>query len=134
MTAREVIVDRPGAADVPRTMQRVEKALVAAGYSVSARGFAELQLVTTRGGPLRATVQFTAERVRFVFAPAAPGASVPTEVELGRLADSALGDSGVSVPGAATVPAASSGLRCGICATVIPVGAAECPTCGMPTR
>jgi hypothetical protein len=134
VSAREVVIDRAGASDVPRTMQRVEKSLLGAGYSVSARGFSELQLVTTRGGPLRATVQFTAARVRFVFAPAAPGTAMPSEAELTALVDAALGDGSAPAVVSAAAPLASGGQRCGICATVIPVGAPACPLCGMATR
>jgi hypothetical protein len=130
--APEVVIERSGVTDVPRAMQRVERAMLGAGYSVSARGFSELQLVSPRG-PVRATVQFSAERLRFVFARAAPAAVLPTEQELARLVDSVLGAETAAPSPAPTVPVASGGQRCGICATVIPVGAAACPLCGMPT-
>jgi hypothetical protein len=116
-------------------MQAAERALSGAGYSVAARGFSELQLVTTRGGPLRLTVQFGNERVRLIFAPAAPGSVLPAQPELERVADLVLAPPPAEGTGAlrATAPVATAGLRCGICATVIPTGAAECPTCRMPT-
>lgn len=129
MSTREVVIDRPGASDVASAMKRVEKVLSAAGYTVSARGFAELQLVSP-SGPLRAVVQFSAERIRYVFSPAAPGARLPEQAELERQVGGAADAPVVGAP----PPMASSGQRCGICATVIPVGAAACPLCGMPTR
>lgn len=127
MNANDVVIDRPGVGDVASAMKRVEKVLGAAGYTVSARGFSELQLASPNG-PTRAVVQFSAERVRYVFSPAAPGAKLPAFAELERQVGGA--DSPVGAP----PPMASSGQRCGICATVIPVGATECPLCGMPTK
>lgn len=123
----EVVIERPGVTDVAAAMKRVEKVLSGAGYAVSARGFAELQLVSS-SGPIRAVVQFSAERVRYVFSPAAPGVKVPAQAELEKQVGGA-----TDVVGAPP-PMASSGQRCGICATVIPVGATECPLCGMPTK
>ena len=88
----------------------------------------KLQLVTP-SGPLRAVVQFGAERVRYVFSPAAPGAQVPERAELERQVGGAADAPVVGAP----PPMASSGQRCGICATVIPVGAVACLLWGMPT-
>lgn len=128
MNSREVVIEKPGVADVPSAMKRVEKVLVSAGYSVSARGFAELQLVSS-SGPVRAVVQFSAEKVRYVFSPAAPGVQLPDRAELERQVGGA-----TAAKEGAPPPMATAGHRCGICATVIPAGAVECPLCGMPTK
>lgn len=124
-----VTIDRPGVSDVAAAMKRVEKVLGGAGYTVAARGFAELQLVRS-SGPVRAVVQFSAERVRYVFSPAAPGVVLPAQEELEKHIGGATDAPVIGAP----PPMASSGQRCGICATVIPVGATECPLCGMPTK
>lgn len=130
-----VVFERAGVADLPRAMARAEQWLVTQGCAPAARSIQELQFVLTRGGPLRLVVQFSSAKIRFVFTAAAPGVTLPAETELVRLVEGAVeGQGGVRAVEAKAAPprAATLETRCSICASRIPVGATECPLCGMP--
>lgn len=126
----EHVIERAGAVNAPRLLQQVEKWLVANGYTVSARSDGELNLVSAAAAPHRLSVSANTVRTRFAFTPAAPRATLPEAAELERRVDASLGQVGAVAP-VAPKPASGGG-RCSICATVIPAGAVECPTCGMP--
>jgi hypothetical protein len=132
-----VVFERAGVTDISRAMARAQQWLVSQGCAPAASSMQELQFVLTRGGPLRLVVQFSSAKVRFVFTGAAPGVKVPAESELLRLVEGAVeGQGEVKVVEATTsVPRATAvETRCSICATRIPVGATECPLCGMPVK
>ncbi len=127
---KEVTFDRAGAVEPSRLMQRVERWLSAHGYTVSTRTTGELQFVNPQSGPHRLVVRVDAVRTRFVFAPAAPGAVLPEAAELERRVDASMGAPAAPVVKVAA-PAGQGGVRCSICATVVPAGESACPLCGM---
>ncbi|MDP2269676.1 MAG: hypothetical protein Q8N23_05180 [Archangium sp.] len=130
----EVAFERAVRADPTRVLQRVEKWLIGNGYEVAVRSNQELNLVgMTTSGRHRLSVRADGQSVRFVFAPGAPGVTLPSTSELERRVESSL--QALTVTGSAPVsPAAEQGTqRCGICATVLEAGARVCPTCGMAT-
>lgn len=126
----EHVIERAGAVNAARLLQQIEKWLIANGYTVSARSEGELNLVSAAAAPHRLSVSANTLRTRFAFTPAAPRATLPEAGELERRVDASLGQVSAAAP-VAPRPASGGG-RCSICATVIPAGALECPTCGMP--
>jgi hypothetical protein len=127
---REVSFERPGTLNATRSLQQVERFFAANGYTVSARTDGELHLVSTAAHPHRLSVSANSARMVFVFTAATLTGSVPEANELERAVDASLGNASAAV---IAPRAASGGGRCSICATVIPAGATECPTCGMTT-